>query len=85
MKLAANSDRRQRAHEDEVAHAASHELRAPVVAIGQIAESIQEDFAGELPEEVSRRLVQLRAKADRLDALLRGLNRYQRAGRTSER
>jgi signal transduction histidine kinase len=69
---------------NEVAYAAAHDLRAPIVTISQLVESIHEDFAAELPEEVVRRLLLIRDRADRCDGLLRRLNRYWRAGDTSE-
>ena len=84
MGLAAKRDGQPGADGSEVAYAASHDLRAPIVAIGQLVESIQEEFAAELPEEVVRRLSLIRDRADRCDGLLRRLNRYWRAGDTSE-
>jgi signal transduction histidine kinase len=84
MGAAAKSDRKPGADDGEVAYAASHDLRAPIVAIGQLVESIQLDFDGELPEEVARRLRLIRDRADRCDDLLRRLNRYWRAGDTSD-
>ncbi|HEY8142307.1 MAG TPA: HAMP domain-containing sensor histidine kinase [Kofleriaceae bacterium] len=84
MGAAAKRERQAGADDGEVAYAASHDLRAPIVAIGQLVESIQLDFDGELPEEVVRRLCLIRQRADRCDDLLRRLNRYWRAGDTSE-
>lgn len=74
-----------RADGHEVAYAANHDLRAPLVAICQLVESIQEDFAAELPAEVARRLVLVRERAEGLDALLKRLTRFWRAGDTTER
>jgi len=68
----------------EVAYAAHHDLRTPVVAICQLIDSIQEDFAAELPLEVTRRLVLVRDRADRLDGMLKRLTRLWRAADTSE-
>ncbi len=84
MGLAAKRHGQAGADGGEVAYAASHDLRAPIVAIGQLVESIQEDFAAELPDEVVRRLCLIRDRADRCDELLRRLNRYWRAGDTTE-
>lgn len=67
-----------------MAYAANHDLRAPVVTISQLVESILEDYAAELPEEVARRLVLVRDRADRLDILLRRLTRLWRAADASE-
>jgi len=84
MGLAAKRHGRSGGDAAEVAHAASHDLRAPIVTISQLVESIQEDFAAELPEEVVRRLLLIRERADRCDGLLRRWNRYWRAGESAE-
>ncbi len=68
----------------EVAYAAHHDLRTPIVAICQLVESIQEDYAAELPVEVTRRLLLIRDRADRLDGLLKRLTRFWSAGDISE-
>src|SRR5215217_2886986 len=68
----------------EVAYAAHHDLRTPLVAICQLIDSIQEDFAAELPVEVTRRLVLIRDRADRLDGMLKRLTRLWRAADASE-
>lgn len=83
-RLAANRDDQHRADSREVAYAASHELRAPLVAISQLVDAIREDYAAELPEEVTRRLIQVRHRADRLEGLLKGLTKYLRAGDGAE-
>ena len=84
MGLAAKRHGRSGGDADEVAYAASHDLRAPIVTISQLVESIQEDFAAELPDEVVRRLLLIRERADRCDSLLRRWNRYWRAGESTE-
>lgn len=85
MGLAAKRHGRSGDDAREVAYAASHDLRSPIVTISQLVESIQEDFAAELPDEVIRRLVLIRTRADRCDGLLRRLNRYWRAGECTDR
>jgi len=85
MGLAAKREGQPRADGSEVAYAASHDLRAPIVAICQLVESIQEDFAAELPPEVTRRLVLIRERAGRYDGLLRRLSRFWRAANSVER
>ena len=85
MGLAAKREGQPRADGSEVAYAASHDLRAPIVAICQLVESIQEDFAAELPPEVTRRLVLIRERADRFDGLLKRLSRFWRAANSAER
>ncbi len=84
MRVAAEQSSPSGADSTEVAYAAHHDLRTPVVAICQLIDSIQEDFAAELPLEVTRRLVLIRDRADRLDGLLKRLTRLWRAADTSE-
>lgn len=69
---------------EEVAYAAHHDLRTPIVAICQLVDSIHEEYAAELPLEVTRRLLLIRDRADRLDSLLKRLTRFWRAGDASE-
>jgi signal transduction histidine kinase len=68
----------------ELAYAAQHDLRTPIVAICQLVESIQEEYAAELPLEVTRRLLLIRDRADRFDSVLKRLTRFWRASDTSE-
>jgi len=84
MRLAIEQNAPPGAETAEVAYAAQHDLRTPIVAICQLVDSIQEDYAAELPEEVTRRLLLIRDRADRLDGLLKRLTRFWRAGDTSE-
>lgn len=69
---------------DEFAYAASHDLRAPLRSIRNLASWIEEDSGGILPEENRRHLEQLQQRAKRLDSLLENLLAYSRAGRNLE-
>jgi PAS domain S-box-containing protein len=77
--LAANSEL------EQFAYVASHDLRAPLRAIQNLAEWIAEDVAATASEETRENLVLLRGRCDRLDSLLTGLLDYSRAGRVKAR
>ncbi len=60
---------------------ASHDLRAPLRAIDQLAQFIEEDAADALSEDSREDLGQLRKRVFRLEALLKSLLDYSRVGR----
>lgn len=66
---------------DEFAYAASHDLRAPLRAISNLAEWIEEDCGETLPEESKNHLRLLKKRVNRLDDLINGILEYSRAGR----
>jgi len=66
---------------DQFAHAASHDLRAPLRAIRSLAEWIGEDLGSEVPAAVGKHLATMKARATRLDRLVTDLLAYARAGR----
>lgn len=68
---------------DEFARVASHDLRAPLRAISNLAEWLQEDLEGQVSAENQNSLALLRARAQRLDNFVMGLLNYARAGRES--
>ncbi len=68
---------------DEFARVASHDLRAPLRAISNLAEWLQEDLAEEVSVENQNNLALLRQRAQRLDNFVVGLLNYARAGRES--
>lgn len=68
---------------DEFARVASHDLRAPLRAISNLAEWLQEDLEGQVSEENQNSLSLLRQRAQRLDNFVVGLLNYARAGRES--
>ncbi len=67
---------------DRFAYVASHDLRAPLRGIDQLAGFIEEDAGHVLPEESKDDLALLRGRVNRLDQLLAGLLEYARVGRT---
>lgn len=68
---------------DQYAHAASHDLKAPLRAINQLASWITQDAEESLPAESKEHLHKLRLRITRMENLLDDLLRYSRAGRQS--
>ena len=68
---------------DEFAYVASHDLRAPLRAIANLAQWIEEDIADQIPAENQQQLSLLQSRVKRLDNFIIGLLDYSRAGRDS--
>ena len=69
---------------EEFAYAASHDLQAPLRAIANLAEWVEEDFPDEVPKEVEAHLEKLRTQVKRMQNLTDDLLAYSRAGRVEE-
>jgi signal transduction histidine kinase len=69
---------------DEFAYAASHDLRAPLRGIANLAQWLEEDLGSELPASARQQLELLRSRVHRMEALIDGILKYSRAGRTQE-
>jgi PAS domain S-box-containing protein len=69
---------------DQFAYIASHDLKAPLRAIANLSEWIEEDLQEQfqLPEENKHQLLLLRGRVQRMEALINGLLEYSRIGRT---
>ncbi|MEX0269571.1 PAS domain S-box protein [Leptolyngbyaceae cyanobacterium UHCC 1019] len=67
---------------DQFAHIASHDLKAPLRAISNLAEWIEDDLQGQLPAENQQQMGLLRSRVVRMEALITGLLDYSRVGRT---
>jgi signal transduction histidine kinase len=72
---------------DAFAYAASHDLRAPLRGIANLAQWIEEDLTatGELKSETREMLELMRTRMNRMEALIEGILQYSRAGRTAEK
>jgi signal transduction histidine kinase len=67
---------------DEFAYAASHDLRAPLRGIGNLAQWIEEDLGSTLNAEGRSHLELMRNRVQRLETLIDGILQYSRVGRT---
>ena len=76
--------RRMNADLDAFAYAASHDLRAPLRGIANLAQWIEEDLQGSLSDETSEMLALLRTRMHRMESLIDGILQYSRAGRVHE-
>lgn len=66
---------------DQFAYVASHDLKAPLRAIANLAHWIEEDIEGQLNEETQQHLNLLRGRVHRMEGLINALLQYSRAGR----
>lgn len=67
---------------DNFAYVASHDLKAPLRAIHNLSEWIEEDLGTALEGDAQENMQLLRARVNRLERLLDDLLAYSRAGRT---
>ncbi len=65
----------------EFAYIVSHDLKAPLRAIGSLAEWITHDYADKLDDEGRENLSLLLGRTKRMNALIEGILRYSRLGR----
>jgi signal transduction histidine kinase len=66
---------------DQFAYVTSHDLKAPLRAIANLSEWLEEDLAGQLPSENKHQLDLLRGRVHRMEGLINGLLEYSRIGR----
>ncbi len=66
---------------DQFAYVTSHDLKAPLRAISNLADWIGEDLEGQIPPENRHQLGLLRNRVQRMEALINGLLEYSRVGR----
>jgi light-regulated signal transduction histidine kinase (bacteriophytochrome) len=66
---------------DQFAYVSSHDLKAPLRAISNLSEWIEEDVGDQLPDDNRHQLSLLRNRVHRMENLINGLLRYSRAGR----
>jgi len=67
---------------DQFAYVASHDLKAPLRGISNLAQWIQEDLGETVNQETREHLTMMQRRVMRLDALIDGVLDYARAGRS---
>ena len=63
---------------DQFAHIVSHDLKAPLRAIANLSEWIEEDLTDQVPPDTKQNLELLRSRVRRMDGLINGLLAYAR-------
>lgn len=66
---------------DQFAYVASHDLKAPLRGIANLAQWIQEDLEPDVPDHVRKHIALLHGRVGRLEGLIDGVLQYSRAGR----
>jgi PAS domain S-box-containing protein len=82
----AQIDLEQRNHElNSFVHIVSHDLKAPLRAISNLSEWIEEDFQGELSVHSQQQMTMLRSRVHSLERTIDELLDYARIGRTNDK
>jgi signal transduction histidine kinase len=68
---------------ESFSYSVSHDLRAPVRAIGSFCSMIREDHERALDAEARRKLGVIESEAERMGSLIEGLLDFSRSGRTA--
>ncbi|MDX2097323.1 MAG: ATP-binding protein [Leptolyngbyaceae cyanobacterium bins.59] len=68
---------------DQFAYAISHDLKAPMRAISNLSQWLEEDLADKLTEETHCQMDLLRGRVHRMESLIDGLLQYSRVGRVA--
>ena len=77
------AEAKRRAEElEQFAYVTSHDLKAPLRGIANLADWLQEDLAGKLSNDTAETFVLLKDRVGRMQALIEGLLEYSRVGRT---
>lgn len=84
-KRAAEELQRANAELQQFAYVASHDLRAPLRAVSNLASWLEQDLGPRLAGESRRHLQLLRQRVQLMDALIEGLLAYSRAGGRTHR
>jgi PAS domain S-box-containing protein len=69
---------------DQFAYVASHDLKAPLRAIANLSQWLEDDLSENLDESNRRHLELLRKRVYRMEALINGLLQYSRVGRVND-
>ena len=66
---------------DRFAYVTSHDLKAPLRAIANLAAWLHEDLSGQIPAENQEQLELMQSRVERMDSLIQGLLNYSRVGK----
>ncbi len=69
---------------DNFVHIVSHDLKAPLRAVANLSQWIEDDLDGQVPPGTQLQLALLRSRVARMGATIDGLLDYARIGRTAE-
>lgn len=70
---------------NQFAYVVSHDLKAPLRAIANLSEWIEEDLGDKLDENTSKHLILMRSRVHRMTSFIDGLLEYSRAGRVNSK
>jgi PAS domain S-box-containing protein len=70
---------------DQFAYIVSHDLKAPLRAINNLSEWIEEDIGDNMSDDVKNHMALLRGRVKRMELLINGILDYSRAGRIHTR
>jgi PAS domain S-box-containing protein len=69
---------------DSFVHIVSHDLKAPLRAVANLSQWIEEDLEGALTTANQQQMTLLRSRVHRMEATIEGLLEYARIGRTDD-
>jgi len=79
------AEAKRRAEElEQFAYVTSHDLKAPLRGIANLADWLQDDLAGKLSKDTAEQFMLLQDRVGRMQALIEGLLEYSRVGKISE-
>jgi light-regulated signal transduction histidine kinase (bacteriophytochrome) len=70
---------------DQFAYVASHDLKAPLRGIANLAQWIEEDLGSAVSGETRQHMTLLQGRVHRMESLIDGILSYSRAGRVREK
>ncbi len=66
---------------DQFAYVTSHDLKAPLRAIANLSQWIEEDLQAVMTDDTRKQMALLRSRVKRMEGLINGILQYSRAGR----